>query len=320
MKHFLGIDGGGSKTQFALCDENGRIIREYTTSGVSYREIGIEKVCELLKDGTDYMLKGYSNVTGACFGMPCFGENPADDMKAEEQIRKTLAPVPLTIINDVAAAWAGTLAFESGIIILAGTGSMALGRDIHGVIKRTGGWSEFFSDEGSCYWLGKRTLQLFSKQSDGRLPKNRLYDIVRAHFSLENDIDIVGIVETKIMSTRRDVAALQILLYQAAQEGDESARQMYLSAAREIASMIKALRAKMDLRPDSPWSYAGGVFNVKNLILDPLRECLEDLDMCFVRPRLTPVDGAILFAVDAFDPEAMLNVVNGLKAFRNLEI
>lgn len=129
MKLFLGIDGGGSKTRFALCDENGCIIAEYTTIGTAYRELGVDRVCALLKDGVDRVLDGQENVSGVCFGMPCYGENMADDLLAAEQIRQALAPLPITFKNDVAAAWAGSLAFESGIIILAGN-------EFHGVGAR----------------------------------------------------------------------------------------------------------------------------------------------------------------------------------------
>lgn len=121
MKLFLGIDGGGSKMRFALCDENGCIIAEYTTIGTAYRELGVDRVCALLKDGVDRMLGGRGDVSSVCFGMPCYGESMADDLLAVEQIRQALAPLPVTFKNDVAAAWAGSLAFESGIIILAGT-------------------------------------------------------------------------------------------------------------------------------------------------------------------------------------------------------
>lgn len=318
MKFYLGIDGGGSKTRFALCDENGHLIAEYTTTGASYRELGVERVCVLLKEGVERVLDGRrEGVVGVCFGMPCYGENMAEDLKAVQRIREALAPLPVMVENDVAAAWAGALAFESGIIILAGTGSMALGRDNHGIIQRAGGWSEFFSDEGSCYWLGKRTLELFGKQSDGRLPRGPLYEIVRKHFSLEDDFDIVGITEAQIMPSRRSVAALQLLLEKAAQKGDDSALRLYAEAAEELAMMVKGLRARMTLTSGSPVSYSGGLFNAGALILTPLMEELQDLDMRFTPPRLLPVDGAILFVVEAFEQTAMARVIQGLMMERN---
>ena len=314
MRYFLGIDGGASKTQYALCDENGLLLGQFTGPGSPYRELGIETVCSILKQGIEEICHEieHSCVSGVCFGMPCYGENIEDDLLAAQHIRNALAPLPLTFENDVAAAWAGSLAFACGIVMLAGTGSMALGRDMNGVIKRVGGWSEFFSDEGSGYWLGRRTLELFAKQADGRLPRGRLYDIVRENFSITNDYSIVGIVESQYINSRRNVASLQKLLMRAATEGDAAASWLYAEAAAEMAVMIKALRKQMALAPQSPVSYAGGLFNVGEMLLGPLKAELADLDMVFCEPSLLPVDGAILFAVEAFAPGAITAVRDGL--------
>lgn len=113
------------------------------------------------------------------------------------------------------------------------------------------------------------------------------------------------------------MAALQILLEQAVLTGDESARWLYAEAAKELALMVKGLRGRMELPSGSPFSYAGGLWGASDLILTPFLEALDGLDMRFTRPRLLPVDGAILFAVDAFNPAAMARVIRGLMAARD---
>ena len=70
--------------------------------------------------------------------------------------------------------WAGALAGEDGINIVAGTGSIAYG-EYRGRSARAGGWGELFSDEGSAYWLAREGLRLFSRMSDGRAPRGALY-------------------------------------------------------------------------------------------------------------------------------------------------
>lgn len=319
MKYFIGIDGGGSKTKFALCDEQGHIRAECVLSGSSYRELGADEVCGLLRQGVGKVCEGIGlgSVSGVCFGMPCYGEHGEEDALAARKIEQALAPLPVCFQNDVAAAWAGTLALQSGIIILAGTGSMAWGRDRHGAMKRCGGWSEFFSDEGSGYWLGKKTLELFSKQADGREPKGKLYEIVRTHFALRDDFDVIGRLDAQGYS-RKSVAALQLLLEKAALAGDESALRLYGEAAHELALMVKALRSGMDLAPNSPVSYAGGLWGAGALILRPFLEAIKDLDMTPAEPLLTPVDGAILFAAERFDSAALPRVKQGLLEHRGL--
>jgi len=306
MKYFIGIDGGASKTEFALCDESGDACAVYETSGTSVIELGIDAVIETLTNGVDAVLGGHvrGSVAGVCFGMPCFGERPEADAAAALEIERALAPLPVYVTNDVSAACAGSLALESGIIVLAGTGSMAWGRDRYGAMKRCGGWPEFFSDEGSGYWLGKRTLELFGKQSDGRLPKGSLYEVVSEHFALEHDKEIIVKLD-EMGYSRKNIAALQFLLLEAAQAGDESAVWLYGEAAAELALLAKGLRGQMELDPGSPLSYAGGLWNAGELILEPFREAVSDLDMELREPALSPAFGAVLLAAEHFDPAAL---------------
>ena len=306
MKYFIGIDSGASKTEFALLDESGKIAGRCELSGSSYRELGVGAVSSILKQGVDQITIGLdrSDILGVCYGMSCYGEHPEEDQRAARQIENELA-LPMRFENDVACAWAGSLAFQNGIMMLAGTGSMAWGRDINGVMHRCGGWSNFFSDEGSGYWLGRRTLELFYKQSDGRAERGPLYKIVREYFSVTNDIDLLGILDDQYLSSRKKVASLQKLLFSAAHEGDITALMLYDEAAKELALMIKALRNRIELLPGSPVSYAGGLWRAGETLLGPFRRELADTDMIFIDPLLTPAHGALLFAVDRFDPASL---------------
>jgi len=316
MGYFIGIDGGASKTRFALIDEKGRAVAERASSGTSYIELGIDAVSITLIRGIDELCRdiGRENVRGVCFGMPCYGEQQGADAEAAREIERALAPMPVYIINDVAAAWAGALALKSGIIVLAGTGSMAWGRDRSGIMKRCGGLPNFFSDEGSGYWLGRRTLEVFSKQSDGRLPRGELYEIVRERFALSADIDIVVKLD-EMGYTRKNIAALQLLLMEAALKGDESALSLYEEAALELALLAKGLRATIDLEPGSPLSYAGGLWGAGELIMRPFREAVSSLDLVFTEPALSPVFGAVLLAAEHFEPDGLEEVKKGLSEY-----
>ena len=313
MEYYIGVDGGASKTHFALCDESGRVAAEHFSSGTSYIELGVSPVLEKLKEGIDALCAGIDRerVAGVCFGMPCYGEQPARDAEAAGEILSAFAPLPVCFKNDVALACAGALALESGIAILAGTGSMAWGRDRYGADKRCGGWPEFFSDEGSGYWLGRRTLEMFSKQSDGRLPRGKLYEIVRERFGLKNDFGIIDKLD-EMGYTRKNIAALQPLLMEAALAGDECALRLYDEAALELALLAKGLRENIELEPHSPLSYSGGLWGAGELLLGPFRKAVSGLDMVFTEPALPPVLGAVLLAAEHFDPGALPDIKTGL--------
>ena len=313
MDYYVGIDGGASKTHFVLCDEQGQIVAQYISAEISCAELGVGRVCKTLAQGMDALCKNIAprNIVGLCIGIPCYGEHPKTDATTAQEIQRALPPLPLRFENDVALACAGSLALQSGIVILAGTGSMAWGCDRHKEPGRCGGWSEFFSDEGSGYWLGRRTLEMFFKQADGRIEKGRLYDIVRTYFHLDEDRELLDKMD-ELGYSRKNVAALQPLLADAARAGDESARQLYKQAAQELALMVRGLRKNMELEPSSLLSYSGGLFDAGDLVLEPFKDAIGNLDMIFTEPLLSPAQGAVLLAVDRFNKKRVSHVKQGL--------
>ena len=95
--------------------------------------------------------------------------------------------------------WAGSLLCNPGINIVAGTGSIAFGKNAKGETARCGGWSEWFSDEGSGYWLGMKCVQMFSRQSDGRDERGPLYNIFKNQLKLTADEDIIDLFEKEYL-------------------------------------------------------------------------------------------------------------------------
>lgn len=317
MDYYLGIDGGGSSTKYLLIDGEGTVLERRQGGGSSYRAIGVDGVAAMLKNEADSLFRNFSpaDVGGVFFGMPCYGEGGEDEQKeATDAISRRLAPYPVAFRNDVEAAWAGAFGLASnGIILLSGTGSMALGRDCDGKTIRCGGWSEFFSDEGSGYWLGVETLRLFSRQADGRAEKGPLYGVIREHFSLDDDYAVVDIVHERIVGRRDKVAGLQRLLRDAALLGDRACLALYEAAAGELLSLALGLARRYPPGAAIPVSYAGGLFHSGELILKPLRDCMSrHSSLEFVPPLLTPAEGAALLAVEAFAPGEVPRVREGL--------
>ncbi len=303
MRYFIGIDGGGSKTKLLCLDTNGTVVAETGAGSTYYRQDGVEAVIATLHAGLDpiFDIVGKDEV-GICFGMPGYGENKKGDEGAGAQIAAAFSPVPMFFENDVACGWAGALALTPGVSIVGGTGSMSYGRDANGNAARCGGWSEFFSDEGSGYWLGKKALELFSRQGDGRAPKGPLYGLVREHFKLDDDYEIVAIVEKEIAPFRKNTAELQMVLLNAARAGDESALQAYAQSAEELARIVCGCASQLNFGGEPVHvSYVGGLFQIDDLILEPMERAIrKQMQAVFQKPLLSPCEGAILFAAEAF--------------------
>ena len=305
-KYYIGIDGGGSKTKFLCFDHAGRECGSAATTGTYCAQDGIDAVLDRLKDGIAQCLPEQTHDVLIGFGMPAYGENRELDALAVKKIRETFAPMQVHIDNDSAIGWAGSLAMKPGISLVAGTGSIAYGRDASGNTERCGGWHEFFSDEGSGYWLGKQLLQLFSQQSDGRLGQTALYGLVRSKLGLQDDFDIIILTNQQYAQSRKDTAALQKILLEAARMGDPNALACYDRAAEELSRLIVAVLSKLDLPDTVSVSYQGGLFSIPDLIRDPVaqkvRAAAFPRKIDFFTPKLDPCRGAVLLAMAELEP------------------
>ncbi|MGE3871007.1 MAG: N-acetylglucosamine kinase, partial [Pseudorhodoplanes sp.] len=275
--YFLGVDGGGPKTQFVLVDSNGNLLGSVIGEGSYHLEIGMEGLRQVLATGVADVLAQATvdagRIAHAFFGIPAYGEDSEAQVLLDAMPEALLGHRRYRSGNDMVCAWAGSLAGEDGINVVAGTGSIGYG-DRRGKAARAGGWGEVFGDEGSAYWIAVQGLNVFTRMSDGRQPKGSLYALFRDSFRLEADLDLCARVLNN--HTRDSIAAIAQLVTRAAQEGDASAIRLFDSAAEELAAVVDAVRLALDFAADEivPLSYSGGVFHAGALILDPFRRHL----------------------------------------------
>ena len=303
VKRFLGVDGGGSKTAFVLIDERGALLASHAEGPAYYLEIGVEGLRTMLDRGirATSELAGLapSDISYAFLGLPAYGEDSQLLPVLDAIAIPTLPPGHFRCGNDMECGWAGALAGEDGISVVAGTGSIAYG-EYRGRVARAGGWGELFGDEGSAYWIAREGLTLFSRMSDGRAPRGALYELVRQHFGLGGDLDLCAAIYGQNAAVRSQFASLSKLVTQAADLGDTLALALFARAANELGEIIGAARRTLDV-PDAeelPLSYSGGLFQRHELILAPLRAALaaNGANYRLIEPRLGPAAGAALRA------------------------
>ena len=300
---FLGVDGGGTKTRFALVDAAHTLLGE-ATLGTSYHpEVGLDGVRDVLARGVFTILADAgidaSRIAYAFFGLPAFGEDSVLTPQLDALPRSILGHDRYTCDNDMVCGWAGSLGAEDGINIVAGTGSIGYGQR-RGRSARAGGWGEAFSDEGSAYWIAMQGLNAFSRMSDGRLPKGPLHALLKDSLQLESDLDLCAQVYGANARSRAQLAQWSPLVGQAAAEGDEAAREIFRRAGEELARIADALRRKLGFEAGEPVrvSYSGGAFAAGDLLLTPFTQSLQSLSPEF-EPRLPlhePHYGAALYA------------------------
>jgi N-acetylglucosamine kinase-like BadF-type ATPase len=320
VRTFLGIDGGGTKTDFLLIDESGQVLASQRGGSAYYLETGIDALRLMLAAGIQATLQQAAmpaaRVDFAFIGLPAHGEDSALLARLDGIAADVLPVERHRCGNDMVCGWAGALAGRDGINIVAGTGSIAYG-EFEGRCARAGGWGELFSDEGSAHWIAREALTLFSRMSDGRSPRAALYDLIRERFQLRVDLDVCAAIYGPPALGRREVAALAPLVARAARAGDAAAHRLFDKAALELAAVVHAVRDQLDVPAQMPLpvSYSGGMFLLDGLLKPLFEAALKQggRRYDFVTPRLPPAAGAALYAAKlagfALPPEFIAGLV-----------
>lgn len=297
---FLGIDGGGTKTDFVLCDEMGKILATQRLDSASHWQYDSDRLAGILDKGFHGVLqksgKEASDVISAAFGMSGYGEDGEKDRASTKICEGFFKDIPVKICNDSEIGLIGSLGFEPGINVINGTGAMAAGRDNSGRVDRAGGWGHEIGDEGSGYWLGMKLLEMFAKQSDGRIERTSLYGYVKEQLNIHRDFDIIALFHNEYCHDRSKTASLQKILCDLAGQGDPWALALYDRSAADLVMLAQALRDRMDFSDPVKVSYSGGVFEAGACIRGPFKEKLIDLGFAYAEPRFTPIEGAIILA------------------------
>lgn len=317
--YYLGVDGGGTKTAFIIIDSNGRILSYLQKTTCHHKQVGFDGFRRVMNEGIrEVMVKigiTPAEIAKVFLGIPDYREVLEDDSVLENIIHDILQGIDFICGNDVEAGWAGSLACQPGINLVGGTGAIGFGKDQDGNSARTSGWGYYCGDEGSAYWIGRKVISLFGKEADGRLEKTPIYNIVRKEFNLTRDFDLITVVYDQLKMQRDKIAKFQLLLYQAAEQGDKRALDIYKEAAYEHSLTVEALINKLNFAENQEIlvSYSGGVFKAGKYILTPLKDYISRKNIKLIEPILEPVTGAALYAL-TFDKKVISpEIINRLK-------
>ncbi len=303
MRTYLGIDGGGTKTDFLLADESGTILASHRSGSAYYPEIGIDALEAMLIAGIEATLQQAAiraiDVSYSFIGLPAYGEDSTLLARLDGIAATVLPPDRYRCGNDMVCGWAAALAGSDGINLVAGTGSIAYG-EWRGRQARAGGWGELFSDEGSAYWIACESLTLFSRMSDGRAPKGPLYERIRERFHLRHDLDLCAAIYGPPPRARSEIAALAPIVAHAAAAGDGQAQRIFDTAALHLSELVDAVSDALGASSPTPMpvSYSGGLFQFGETLLVPLqaRLCSGARQYEFRAPTLKPNAGAAVYA------------------------
>jgi N-acetylglucosamine kinase-like BadF-type ATPase len=297
MRLFLGVDGGQTSTVALIGDETGQVVG-----------IGCGPACR--HEGA---IGEAVNAAGAAGGFAtgpieaaCFGLSGGPAGK-ETALRELVKAEHYIVTHDAAIALTGALAGEPGIIVIAGTGSMAFGKShtgrSAGRSARAGGWGYAFGDEGGAFDLVRQALRVALRQEEGWGPPTALRELLLEASGAEDANELMHRFYTSEWPRER-VASLAPLLDQAAEGGDLVAQEILNGAGQALAVLAGIVGGQLFQRNEAVTvSYTGGVFR-SPVVLERFRMLVELEDGARVKaPRYgtlySPAAGALIEAYRA---------------------
>jgi len=275
MACFLGIDGGGTRTTAWLADGDGNPLGCAEAGPSNPIKVGFRVAeRELLKAFHACLREaGFPMAVARKAHPPLLeavgaGISGIDRRAAHRTLIKWMRQhIPARrhlLTTDAAIALAAAVRDAPGIIVIAGTGSIAFARDEQGKLMRAGGWGIPFDDGGSGYDVGRKAVAAAIQASDGRGPNTLLQERICRHLRLRIITDVVT-----AQLEQQEVAALFPLVMEAAREGDLVARHLCDDAGRDLAELAVALLKRAGwTRSMTHVVTSGGVFKSSKLIRD----------------------------------------------------
>ena len=255
--HFLGVDGGATKTLAVIVDAGGHEIGRGMAGSGNQAAVGPERAVASIRRAVAEAARhaGSSEAFLAAWIGLAGVDRPGDRDRLLPHLDALATVVQLT--NDAELALTG-LDDAVGVAVIAGTGSIALGRDAAGTTARSGGWGHIIGDEGSGYEVGRLALKAAARAADGRGPQTALLPAILTEWRLSRPDAMIDRVYPD--GDKGEIARLSALVFAVARDGDAVARRIVHEAATELAQAALAVGAMLDF-PDRnlPVALAGGM-------------------------------------------------------------
>jgi len=261
---FLGIDGGGTKTTCVVGDDTS-LLATATAGPSNVVRVGEERARESLDEAIRHACKA-AGITPAQVDGTCIGLAGAARPEIAEIVRRLLSEIvsgPVNVVGDMEIAMQAAFGSGPGVIVNAGTGSFAYGRDKAGRTERVGGWGFAISDEGSGQWIGRTAITAIYRAHDEGERTMLLPELLRLwKLSSLNDL-----VRPANASPPPDFSSLFPIVLAVADAGDSLARSVLTQAGVELARLVKLVIRRLFAEEGSvPVAMTGGVLRQSALV------------------------------------------------------
>lgn len=269
---YLGIDGGGTKTEFALADEGGNIIRRAVLGASNPNDVGITTTCEILRAGISEVCGEYQKNRISVYAGIAGGSSEENRRHIQDLLsRSGFAEVRSG--NDAQNAVAASLGDKNGITVIMGTGSIAYAKQ-DGALYRIGGYGYLFGDEGSGFSLGRDAILAALSLEDGSGDDTSLLGYVKQNCRCTA---VLEALDGFYRGGKRCLASFAPLVFRAYSEGDAVAERILTQNIGAIARLVRgAMKHVKDEKITV--SLCGGLTAYAEHILPLLKDTLKDAE------------------------------------------
>jgi N-acetylglucosamine kinase-like BadF-type ATPase len=293
---FAGVDGGQTSTLAVVGDEGGRVLGRGI--GPAADLVGEPRDSDRQARAIDAAIESARRAAGlepdSVFEAIVCGLSGYDE-EGETPPRLQTRARQVRLVHDSEIALAGALGAAAGIVVIGGTGSVALGLDDEGRRARVGGWGFLFGDEGSAFWMARRAATLAMHRAD-RGEESALARALLTHTSLPS-LRALQQAFAHGELTRSALAAFAPPLLELARAGDVEAHLIRSEAARALAELARRAHAQLAPVQHRRVSYVGGLFADEPLIATWREAVAERIAGALIAPPLAePACGALQLA------------------------
>ena len=277
----LGIDGGGTKTEFAVATTDGRVLKSFKRGGCNPNDIGFDATFKIISEGIHEMLLAYPSLRAVFCGISGIASGNYAKRMADTLSEK-YPSLKFKVQNDSA----NLFAFDdsAGMAVICGTGSVVFvkkGADI----LRVGGWGHLFDDFGSGYSIGKAAVSLALSEEDSLLSESLISKKLKSELGSST---LWGAIDSLYKGGKPFIASLAHTVFEAYAENDAHAIEIIDQNAKRLAEM---LNIGVRVHGATPRAIAsGGIFEHYTDIM--LKHLAKYTDTEILISTLPPIYGA----------------------------
>jgi N-acetylglucosamine kinase-like BadF-type ATPase len=302
MGYILGIDGGGTKTTCVLATDEGVVLARAVSGPGNYLKVGVDVVKESFRTAIHAVCRQAGvnppRIDAVCAGL-AGAERPRDRKTLRGAFQEIVSAKKIFLETDAYITLIAATEGKPGLIVIAGTGSVAMGMNAQGERARAGGWGHIIGDEGSGYDIGRKAMVTALHSYDGRIKKTILEERILQALTLRKMEDLISLVYSGKISPDK-IAALYPVVINAAQQGDAAAIDLLRQAGRELGKIATAVIGRLHMqRARLALAISGGVFKAGGVLLTSFTQTVRRVARRaeIIAPRHPPEIGAVALAL-----------------------